>query len=75
MTNGIDECSIVIVFVTREYIHKCMKEAHDNCKIEFEYAYQRKTVTWWLWSLTVQTQPHGMALLVLHSAPSCILAA
>jgi hypothetical protein len=21
-----------------------MKEAHDNCKIEFEYAYQRKTV-------------------------------
>ena len=45
MTNGIDECDIVIVFVTRAYIDKCTKEGNDNCKLEFEYAYQRKNVT------------------------------
>ena len=44
MTNGIDESSAVAVFVTRAYIEKCKKEGNDNCKLEFEYAYQRKTV-------------------------------
>ena len=44
MTNGIDESSAVAVFVTREYIEKCNKEGNDNCKLEFEYAYHRKTV-------------------------------
>ena len=44
MTNGIDESSAVAVFVTREYIEKCKKPGNDNCKLEFEYAYQRKTV-------------------------------
>jgi hypothetical protein len=44
MTNGIDGSSAVAVFITPEYIQKCKKEGNDNCKLEFEYAYQRKTV-------------------------------
>jgi hypothetical protein len=44
MTNGIDQCQHVAVFVTRSYIEKCKKESNDNCKLEFEYAYNRKTV-------------------------------
>jgi WD40 repeat protein len=42
MTEGIDECDIVCVCVTRTYIKKIQKEGQDNCKLEFNYAYQRK---------------------------------
>ena len=44
MTEGIDECSLVAVCITREYIEKCKKKDNDNCKLEFEYAYNRKKV-------------------------------
>eukprot|EP00935_MAST-01C_sp_MAST-1C-sp1_P001983 g1983.t1 len=44
MTEGIEECSLVAVCITREYIEKCKKKDNDNCKLEFEYAYHRKKV-------------------------------
>jgi hypothetical protein len=44
MTAGIDRARVVLVFVTRAYVDKCKKEGNDNCKLEFEYAYYRKSV-------------------------------
>jgi hypothetical protein len=44
MTNGIEACDLVIVFVTRAYIDKCKKKGNDNCKLELNYAYTHKTV-------------------------------
>jgi hypothetical protein len=44
MTAGIDRARVVLVFVTRAYVNKCNKEGNDNCKLEFEYAYYRKSV-------------------------------
>jgi len=42
MCKGIDECDIVIVCITRAYINKCKKTENDNCKLELNYAYERK---------------------------------
>jgi hypothetical protein len=42
MTSGIDECDIILVFLTRDYIKKVNKQDNDNCKLEFQYAYGRK---------------------------------
>lgn len=48
MTEGIDRSSLVLVFVTRNYIQKVAGEgaygANDNCKAEFDYACNRKGV-------------------------------
>jgi tetratricopeptide (TPR) repeat protein len=44
MTSGIDSADVVVVCITREYINKCKKAGNDNCKLEFEYAYNRKGV-------------------------------
>ena len=48
MTDGIDRSSVVLVFVTRNYIRKVAGEgpngANDNCKAEFDYACNRKGV-------------------------------
>ena len=48
MTDGIDRSSVVLVFVTRNYICKVAGEgpngANDNCKAEFDYACNRKGV-------------------------------
>ena len=45
MTSGIDKAQLVIVFITQDYIEKVRqnKNPNDNCKIEFEYAFRRKT--------------------------------
>ena len=37
MTQGIDECDIILVFLTRDYINKCNKRDNDHCKLEFQY--------------------------------------
>jgi hypothetical protein len=42
MTNGIDDCGVILVLITRDYLNKCKKEANDNCKLEFKYAYNRR---------------------------------
>ena len=44
MSQGIDDCDLVVVFVTRLYIDKNKKLENDNCKVEFNYAYNRKQV-------------------------------
>ena len=48
MTDGIERSSVVLVFVTRNYIQKVAGEgpngANDNCKAEFDYACNRKGV-------------------------------
>ena len=48
MTDGIDRSSLVLVFITRNYIQKVAGEgangANDNCKAEFDYACNRKGV-------------------------------
>ena len=47
MTKGIDNSSVVIACITREYIKKVSGQGfngpNDNCKIEFDYAVRRKT--------------------------------
>ena len=40
--DGIDNCDIVLVCITRAYINKCNKKDNDNCKLELNYAYERK---------------------------------
>jgi hypothetical protein len=45
MTTGIDESDVILVFITRDYIEKCKKKTNDNCKLEFQYAYNRKGAT------------------------------
>jgi hypothetical protein len=42
MTSGIDQSDVVVVFVTKAYCQKVNKSEHDNCKIEFMYAVNRK---------------------------------
>jgi hypothetical protein len=44
MTNGIDNSRVFLVFVTQAYLNKVNgSETRDNCKLEFNYAYQRKS--------------------------------
>ena len=42
MCDGIDNCDIVLVCITRAYIDKCATSDNDNCKLELNYAYERK---------------------------------
>jgi hypothetical protein len=43
MTQGIESSKVFIVFVTRNYMNKVNgNESRDNCKLEFNYAFQRK---------------------------------
>eukprot|EP00935_MAST-01C_sp_MAST-1C-sp1_P001630 g1630.t1 len=42
MTGGIDSCDLVIVCISKNYIAKVQSKVNDNCKLEFEYAYNRK---------------------------------
>jgi len=48
MTDGIERSSVVLVFVTQNYIRKVAgvgpNGANDNCKAEFDYACNRKGV-------------------------------
>lgn len=41
MCNGIDNCDVVLVCITRSYIDKCKKTTNDNCKLELNYASER----------------------------------
>jgi hypothetical protein len=44
MTNGIDNASCVVVFITKRYVSKvASNEAEDNCQLEFNYACMRKS--------------------------------
>jgi WD40 repeat protein len=46
MANGIDSSSVVIVFVTQRYMSKVNgSNANDNCRMEFNYAIQKKSST------------------------------
>ena len=45
MCNGIDNCDIVLVCISRAYINKCQQNENDNCKLELNYAYERKGCT------------------------------
>ena len=43
MTDGIDEgCDLVIICITRAFINKCKQQENSNCKLELNYAYERK---------------------------------
>ena len=42
MTSGIDDSSLFVACITRNYIDKCAKAENDNCKLELDYAYHRK---------------------------------
>jgi hypothetical protein len=44
MTHGIDNCKIVAVHITKNYLTKVDKLGNDNCKFEFMYALRRKQV-------------------------------
>ena len=38
----IDECDAVVVCITRAYIEKYNRKENDNCKLELDYAWERK---------------------------------
>ena len=43
MAEGIEGSAVVLICVTRNYMDKVAQEGNDNCKREFEYAYQKRT--------------------------------
>jgi hypothetical protein len=44
MTSGIDMTQIVLVFITKRCVEKVGgTNSNDNCQIEFDYAFIRKT--------------------------------
>jgi hypothetical protein len=43
MSDGIDQCKIVLVFVNHEYMTKVNDPGTQACKFEFNYAVRRKT--------------------------------
>ena len=43
MAEGIEGSAVVLICVTREYMDKVAQEGNDNCKLEFEYAYRKRT--------------------------------
>ena len=45
MANGIDNASVIIVFITKRYCEKVAQKENedDNCKLEFNYAAHKKT--------------------------------
>ena len=45
MCNGIDQCDVVVVCITRAYIDKCNACESNNCGLELNYAYERKRAT------------------------------
>ena len=45
MCNGIDQCDVVVVCITRAYIDKCNASESNNCGLELNYAYERKRAT------------------------------
>jgi hypothetical protein len=46
MISGIDNASVIIVFITQRYMNKLNgSDANDNCRKEFRYAAQRKSST------------------------------
>ncbi len=42
-SQGIGGSAVVLICVTRRYMEKVSQEAGSNCKLEFEYATQRRT--------------------------------
>ena len=44
MAEGIEGSAVVVVCVTREYMEKVAKHGNDNCKLEFHYAYNKRTI-------------------------------
>jgi hypothetical protein len=42
MADGIDQSDVVVICITRAFINKCKKKTGDHCKLEFNYAYNRK---------------------------------
>jgi hypothetical protein len=46
MVSGIDNASVIIVFVTQRYMNKVNgSDANDNCRKEFKYATKKKSST------------------------------
>lgn len=47
MTEGIDNATVIVVCITKRYVEKVAQKqnAEDNCKLEFNYAANRKTAT------------------------------
>jgi hypothetical protein len=46
MANGIDNAAVVIVFATKRYMNKVNgSDANDSCRMEFNYAIQKKSST------------------------------
>jgi hypothetical protein len=43
MSQGISGSAVVLICVTRRYMEKVSQEAGNNCKLEFEFATQRRT--------------------------------
>jgi hypothetical protein len=43
MAEGIERSAAVLICVTRKYMDKVKMPGRSNCKLEFEYAYQKRT--------------------------------
>jgi hypothetical protein len=46
MCDGIDNSNCIIVFITKNYVEKVAgSNANDNCQLEFNYAFRRKSAS------------------------------
>jgi hypothetical protein len=43
MAEGIERSAVVLICVTRKYMEKVKVDGSNNCKLEFEYAYNKRT--------------------------------
>jgi hypothetical protein len=58
MTRGIKSSAIVLICVTRRYAEKVAGEADNNCKLEFNYAYGKRTSVFMLPVVMEESMTH-----------------
>ena len=78
MAEGIQGSAVVLICVTEEYMDKVGRDGNDNRKLEFEYAYRKRTAQFMLpvvmeESMTNPSEWNGSLGLALGSHLYCKL--
>jgi hypothetical protein len=78
MAEGIERSAVVLICVSRKYMEKVNMDGSNNCKLEFEYAYKKRTSLCMLpvvmeESMSDTATWHGVLALVLGNHLYCKL--